>query len=78
MTELVTTEDIARARSDAAFRQLLLTDNLNRLLGALKRMRAADDPSPDTARQIREGADLALKLADRLQKTTDTQGPQAA
>ncbi|HET9175735.1 MAG TPA: hypothetical protein VFN84_05215 [Pseudolabrys sp.] len=34
---------------------------------ALKKMRLADQ-SDETARQIREGADLAVKLADRLQR----------
>ena len=30
-------------------------------------MRRAGDQTADTARQLREGADLAVKLADRLQ-----------
>jgi hypothetical protein len=78
MTELVTAEDMARARSDAAFRQQLLTDNLNRLLAALNRMREAGEASPAAIRQIREGADLAVKLADRLQATAHSRGPEAA
>ena len=32
-------------------------------------MRRASDTSPDSARQIREGVDLAVKLADRLQRS---------
>ena len=78
MTDLVTAEDLARTRSDAAFRQQLLTENLNRLLEALNQMREAADPSPVAARQIREGADLAIKLADRLQQTAHSRGPRAA
>jgi hypothetical protein len=78
MTELVTEQDLARARSDTAFRQQLLTDNLNRLLAALSRMREAGEASPVAVRQIREGADLAIKLADRLQATANSRGPQAA
>ena len=54
-------------RNDPAFRQQFLAQNLDRLLEALKRMRRASSQNADTARQIREGADLAVKLADRLQ-----------
>ncbi len=38
------------------------------LLAALKRMRKAGAGSPTAARQMREGADLVVKLADRLQE----------
>ena len=78
MSELASEEDLARARNDAAFRQQLLADNLERLLEALKRMRKSNDSSPESVRQIREGVDLAVKLADRLQETANSQGPQAA
>src|SRR5262249_10386827 len=61
------TEDLFRARIDPVFRRRFLAQNLNRLLEALKKMRLADQ-SDETARQIREGADLAVKLADRLQR----------
>ena len=69
MPEFATEQDLARARSDAAFRQQLLQDNLEWLLDALKKMRRADDPSPESARQMREGVNLAVQLADRLQQT---------
>jgi len=75
MNDLVTDEDIARARSDPDFRQQLLAQNLDRLLEALNRMRRANDTKPESLRQIREGVDLAVKLADRLQQGG---GPQAA
>ena len=78
MPEFATEQDLARARSDAAFRQQLLQDNLEWLLDALKKMRRADDPSPESARQMREGVDLALQLADRLQQTAQDRGPQVA
>jgi hypothetical protein len=78
MRELVTAEDIARARIDAAFRQQLMAENLERLLEALKQLREADDPTPQSAHQLREGVNLAVKLADRLQKTAHSLGPQAA
>jgi hypothetical protein len=78
MPEFATEQDLARARSDAAFRQQLLQDNLEWLLDALKKMRRADDPSPESARQMREGVDLAVQLADRLQQTAHERGPQVA
>ena len=76
MGELITDDDLARARLDPAFRQQLMTENLNRLLAALKIMRGAQKQSPQIALQIREGADLAVKLADRLQQGRP--GPRAA
>ena len=67
MTDLVTEDELARARTDPAFRQQFLAQNLDRLLDALERMRRAGDQNADAARQLREGADLAVQLADRLQ-----------
>jgi hypothetical protein len=78
MSDLVTDEDLTRARVDADFRQKMMADNLDRLLEALNKMRRADDSDPDRARRIKEGVDLAVKLADRLQKTANNPGPQAA
>jgi hypothetical protein len=68
MGNLVSEDDIARARSDPAFRQQFLAQNLDRLLEALEMMRHTGNQDADTARLIKEGADLALKLADRLQR----------
>lgn len=68
MSDLVSEDDLARARQDPAYRQQLLADNLERLLDALNKMRRSGGDSPQTARQIREGVDLAVKLADRLQQ----------
>jgi len=76
MSTLVTEDDLARARSDPAFRQQFLAQNLDRLLEALEMMRRASNQDADTARLIREGADLAVKLADRLQSSDP--GPRAA
>lgn len=72
MSDLVTEDDLARARSEPEFRQQLLAENLDRLLGALNRMRRYSQPTPDAARQIREGADLAVQLADRLQSGSNS------
>ena len=68
MSDQVSEDDLARARHDPAFRQQMLADHLERLLDALNRMRRANNDSPEAARQIREGVDLAVKLADRLQQ----------
>jgi hypothetical protein len=59
--------DLARVRADAEFRRQLLTESLERLLAALNRARiTAGEPKP--TQQLREGVDLALELADRLQR----------
>ena len=66
MNTLVNEDDIVRARSDPEFRRQFLAQNLDRLLEALEMMRRASGQDADTARLIKEGADLAVKLADRL------------
>ena len=76
--DLATEDDIARARSDPEFRQQLMAQNLDRLLEALNRMRRTVDPKPEVARQIREGVDLAVKLADRLQQNAPSTPSSAA
>ena len=78
MSELVTEEDLARARSDPGFRLQLMVDNLDRLLEALNIMRRVNNDSPERARQLREGADLAVQLADRLQSSAQSHEPPAA
>ncbi len=78
MSILVTADDIKRARSDPEFRQQMMTENLDRLLEALNKMRRTTDPKPEAARQIREGVNLAVKLADLLQQSAHNSGPQAA
>ena len=77
MSGLVSDEDLARARTDAAFRQRLMAESLDRLLALLNNMRRESDENPNRARQIREGVALAVKLADRLQ-LEDSSGPRAA
>jgi hypothetical protein len=68
MSDLVSEEDLARARTDPAFRQQLMAASLEKLLAALNDARRRSDIKADAARQIREGVDLAVKLADRLQQ----------
>jgi hypothetical protein len=68
MSDLVSEDDLARARIDPKFRQELMAENLEKLLAKLNDLRRHNNVKPDVARQIREGVDLAVKLADRLQQ----------
>jgi len=68
MSKIISESDLARARSDPAFRQQIMAESLESLLHALNEMRRARSENPDAQRQIREGVDLAVKLADRLQQ----------
>jgi hypothetical protein len=65
--DLVTDTELARAREDPTFRQQLLTENLERLLAELNKLRRAK-PSATHAGQIREGVELAVKLAELLRR----------
>ncbi|HZD92548.1 MAG TPA: hypothetical protein VE224_20845 [Pseudolabrys sp.] len=77
--EIVSEDDLARARQDPAFRQKMLAENLDKLLAALTRARQGRDKNPDVARQMREGVDLAVRLADRIQRESeDSKGPKVA
>ena len=78
MSELVTQDDITRSHSDPAYRQQLLAQNLERLLEALNTMRKNNDKDPTSVRQIKEGVELAIKLADKIQKNERKPGPKAA
>jgi hypothetical protein len=64
----VTDEELTRARSDPAFRQKLLSQNLEVLLAGIKKLRKAPAPSGgEGAKQIREGVELAVRLAEIIQ-----------
>jgi hypothetical protein len=63
----ITEEELVRGRDDPAFRQQLLVHALEQLLAvmhALQRSRPTMDAL--LARQLREGAELAVKLADMI------------
>ncbi len=60
-------DDLEHARADPAFRQQLMAENLDMLLSELNRLRTKAANKPETDRHIREGANLAVKLAERLQ-----------
>jgi hypothetical protein len=63
----VTDEELTRARSDPAFRQKLLSQSLEVLLAGIKKLRKAPAPSGEGAKQIREGVELAVRLAEIIQ-----------
>ncbi|MBV9555605.1 MAG: hypothetical protein JO254_00860 [Pseudolabrys sp.] len=66
MSELVSEDDLARARQDPVFRQRFYADQLDRLLDALNNARKTSNPTAEQAKMIKDGVDLAVKLADRL------------
>jgi len=78
MNDLVSEDDLERARNDPVFRQQLMAENLERLLEALNKMRQKNSATPQSAAQMREGVDLAVELAERLQRNGLTPGPKAA
>jgi len=65
---LVSEADLVRARSDPAFRHQLVADSLELLLAELNRLRSRE-ANPGNARQIREGVDMAVRLAELLQRS---------
>jgi hypothetical protein len=76
MAELATEADLARARIDPEFRRQMMAQSLELLIAALHRARRGAY-RPETVRQIQEGTDLAVELADRLQHIYEGD-PQAA
>ncbi|MGD0025550.1 MAG: hypothetical protein ABSC37_13170 [Xanthobacteraceae bacterium] len=64
----VTDAELARARSDPAFRQKLLEQSLEALLAGLQKLHnAAPSQKSASAKQIREGVELAVRLAELIQ-----------
>jgi hypothetical protein len=76
----VTDRELARARQDPLYRQQLLAQNLDLLLAALNKLRCANAATGSAdASQIREGVQLAVRLADILHKLAEQTGdPRAA
>jgi hypothetical protein len=64
----VTDDELARARSDPAFRLRLLNRNMEALLAGLKKLRKAPASNGGAARQIRESVELAVRLAELIQE----------
>jgi hypothetical protein len=67
----VSDAELARARAEPAFRQQLLTANLDLLLAKLQKLRRAPPSDQVSAKQIREGVQLAVKLAELIQTIAD-------
>ena len=63
----ITEADIARSRADPRFKQVLLAKSLEQLLDTLHRLqRAGAQQGPASTRHMREGALMAVKLADLI------------
>jgi len=63
----VTDAVLARARQDPVFRRQLLAQSLDHLLAGLQRLRTMPGPARGHAEQLREGAALAVRLAELIQ-----------
>jgi hypothetical protein len=63
----VTDADLARARTDPLFRQRLLERNMDALLMGMKKLRGLAAPAGAEAKRLREGVELAVKLAELIQ-----------
>jgi hypothetical protein len=61
----VSDDELVRARIDPAFRQRLLSENMEVLLAGLKE--AHKSPDGAGAEEIREGVQLAVRLAELIQ-----------
>jgi hypothetical protein len=64
---LVTEEDLARAREDPSFRYQLVVENLRLLLDEINKMRAVRSDAMQ-CKEIREGVKLAVQLSELLQR----------
>lgn len=73
----VTDEDVERARKDPAFRHKLMSDNLEVLLLTLHRLRSLP-PDKAVTRQIRDGVNMAVRLAEMLQTIKRDSEPSRA
>jgi hypothetical protein len=62
--------DIARSREDPRFKQILLARSLEQLLGSMHRLQHAR-PGGDSAKDLREGALVAVQLADLIRAIDD-------
>jgi hypothetical protein len=64
----VTEDELARARTDPAFRQKLLSQNMEALLTGIRKLRKAPAATGTGDKQIREGVELAVRLAELIQE----------
>jgi hypothetical protein len=66
----VTDDELARARTDPAFRQKLLSQNMEALLAGITKLRKTPASTASGNKQIREGVELAVRLAELIQAPT--------
>jgi hypothetical protein len=71
---LITEAELTRARSDRSFRQRLLQQSLDTLLGRLQKERRASSTVAASDQQMREGVALAVRLAELIQAADDPLG----
>ena len=79
MSAFVTDDEYDRARAEPDFRQKLLMEKLDLLLEEIAklRLRKPASGSPE-ARYLREGVDLAVQVANALQKGANPDKSAAA
>jgi hypothetical protein len=64
----VTDAELVRARTDSAFRQKLLEQNLQTLLARVQKLRNTPPSAQNVgAKQMREAIELAVRLAEMIQ-----------
>lgn len=72
---IVSDDDLARAHADPVFRHKLAVANLQKLIELMGLMRAdPESQSPELEAQLREGADLAVKLSDIVKQLARAAG----
>jgi hypothetical protein len=71
----VSEADIARSRADPRYRQALLVKALEQLLGVLHRRQS--DPAHTDRASLREGAIVAVQLADMIRAINNERRPAA-
>ncbi len=67
----ITEADVARSRADPRFKQVLLAKMLEQLLGSLYRLQHASAVDEVGARDLRDGAMMAVQLADLIRSIDD-------
>jgi len=67
----ITDQDIKESRTDARLRQILLARSLEQLLDSLHRQHASTANPATEAPELREGALMAVKLADMIRAIDD-------
>jgi hypothetical protein len=75
---IVTDEDLARAHADPVFHHKLVVANLQKLIELMTVLRSdPDSQTREIEAQIREGANLAVKLSDIVKRLAPAAGLKA-